>query len=104
MKTQTFLHLGLWLLCISSFSCKDGNTTPVSQSATAASHTVNAQAQLLSSNLNSSDKVFVCQSPGAKKYHYNENCRGLNACKHTIASMKKKDAEGIGLGLCGWED
>lgn len=48
--------------------------------------------------------VYVCDSKGAKKYHYTKDCRGLNACKHDIVKKSKTDAQNIGLTLCGWED
>lgn len=52
----------------------------------------------------SSSDVYICVSPGAKKYHYNENCRGLSNCKHEIRKVSKSEALDKGLGLCGWED
>lgn len=51
-----------------------------------------------------SREVFICGSNGAKKYHFSETCRGLNACKHEIKKMALQDAKEIGLELCGWED
>lgn len=52
----------------------------------------------------SQSKVYICNSPNAKKYHYNENCRGLNSCKHEIQKVTIKEAQSLGLTLCGWED
>lgn len=49
-------------------------------------------------------KVFICVSKGATKYHYIENCRGLNACKHEIKEVPISQAKEYGLTLCGWED
>lgn len=49
-------------------------------------------------------KVFVCGATGAKKYHYNENCRGLKSCSHEIVKMPVSKAQNYGLTLCGWED
>ncbi|TDP02281.1 hypothetical protein [Flavobacterium sp. 245] len=48
--------------------------------------------------------VFICGPKGAKKYHYNENCRGLSSCSHGITKTSLKQAQGYGLTLCGWED
>ncbi|MBF4473208.1 MULTISPECIES: hypothetical protein [Flavobacterium] len=48
--------------------------------------------------------VYICGSAGAKKYHYKESCRGLNACKDQIAKIPLKQAQQNGLTLCGWED
>lgn len=56
------------------------------------------------SQIPASAKVYVCQSAGAKKYHLKENCGGLKRCTHTIVTMTVKEAEGMGLGLCGYED
>lgn len=50
------------------------------------------------------DKVYICGSKGATKYHYTETCRGLNACKHEVVSKTVKEAKELGLTLCGWED
>lgn len=47
--------------------------------------------------------VYICKSKGAKKYHYSETCRGLNNCKHEVVKVKLKEAQDLGLGLCGWE-
>ena len=48
--------------------------------------------------------VFICGPTGAKKYHYNENCRGLRSCSHGTVKTTLKQAQGLGLTLCGWED
>jgi hypothetical protein len=48
--------------------------------------------------------VYICDSKGAKKYHYSKTCRGLNACKHQVIKKTKSDAQNLGLTLCGWED
>ncbi|GAA3749660.1 MULTISPECIES: hypothetical protein [Flavobacterium] len=48
--------------------------------------------------------VFICGPSGAKKYHYNENCRGLSSCSHGVVKTSLKQAQGLGLTLCGWED
>ncbi|HSD14096.1 MAG TPA: hypothetical protein VLB74_05575, partial [Flavobacterium sp.] len=52
----------------------------------------------------STQEVYICVSPSAKKYHYNENCRGLSNCKHEIKKVSKSSALDKGLELCGWED
>lgn len=49
-------------------------------------------------------KVYICGATGAKKYHFTESCRGLNACKHEIVKVTISQAKGYGLTLCGWED
>ena len=54
-------------------------------------------------NLMESD-VNICFSKGAKKYHYNKFCKGLNNCKHTIKKVSLSEAKELGLSLCGWVD
>ena len=49
-------------------------------------------------------KVYICGPRGAKKYHYNEYCRGLSACKHETIKTSISQARSYGLTLCGWED
>jgi hypothetical protein len=58
----------------------------------------------LSANSYIETKVYICGAAGAKKYHYTESCRGLNACKHKIVKVTISQAKGYGLTLCGWED
>jgi hypothetical protein len=58
----------------------------------------------LSANSFTETKVYICGSAGAKKYHYSETCRGLNACKDQTAKISLKQAQENGLTLCGWED
>lgn len=58
----------------------------------------------LTSFINTTDNVYICNSKGAKKYHLKEFCRGLSACKHEVIKVTLKEAEAKGLGLCGWED
>jgi hypothetical protein len=61
-------------------------------------------ADTASSRMPATTTVYVCKSTGAKKYHFKENCGGLKRCTHTIVTMTVKEAEGMGLGLCGYED
>lgn len=48
--------------------------------------------------------VYICGSTGAKKYHFKETCRGLSSCSHGTVKTSIKQAKGLGLTLCGWED
>ncbi|MFH7005220.1 hypothetical protein [Flavobacterium bizetiae] len=48
--------------------------------------------------------VYICGSTGAKKYHFKETCRGLSSCNHGTVKTSIKQAKGLGLTLCGWED
>ena len=58
---------------------------------------------LLLSFTNTGTAVYICNSKGAKKYHYTESCRGLNASKHQIIQTTQEKAVEQGLTLCGWE-
>jgi len=57
----------------------------------------------LTLNLSESN-VYICGPTGAKKYHYTNNCRGLNSCSHGIKKVSISEAKSYGLTLCGWED
>lgn len=48
--------------------------------------------------------VYICGTAGAKKYHLKENCRGLSSCRSETIKTSLKQAQGLGLSLCGWED
>lgn len=47
--------------------------------------------------------VYLCNSEGAKKYHYKSSCRGLSNCQHKIIETTLEKAKGQGKTLCGWE-
>ncbi|QXV63611.1 hypothetical protein INP83_10825 [Mucilaginibacter sp. 21P] len=47
--------------------------------------------------------VFVCVSPGAKRYHLNDKCRGLSNCTYRIVKVKEETAKADGKTLCHWE-
>lgn len=47
--------------------------------------------------------VYVCKSPGVKRYHLNRECHGLKKCKHEIEDIQKQIAENVGLTMCGYE-
>lgn len=49
-------------------------------------------------------QVYICNSSGAKKYHYKKNCRGLSNCKKEIKEVSLERASELGRTLCGWED
>ncbi len=54
----------------------------------------------------SSDKntVYVCGSGKGKRYHLNENCRGLMSCSAKTIKTTREQAQKEGKTLCGWED
>lgn len=47
-----------------------------------------------------SGKVYICTGEGARKYHSNSGCRGLNRCSASIISVSLKDAQKRGLDAC----
>ncbi|MFP5471537.1 MAG: hypothetical protein ACLGGV_08055 [Bacteroidia bacterium] len=52
----------------------------------------------------SSDNVYICNSTGSTKYHYNKNCRGIDACKAEVLQVSKSEAINRGKKtLCGFE-
>ncbi|MGJ1445927.1 hypothetical protein ACR79S_04485 [Sphingobacterium spiritivorum] len=51
-----------------------------------------------------SDKVYICSSMTAKRYHYKESCRGLSNCGSKIVKTTIEKAKDSGKTLCGWED
>jgi len=57
----------------------------------------------LTTSFKSEPYVYLCDSETAHKYHYQDNCRGLNACKHTIIKVPLHEAIEEGRTLCGWE-
>lgn len=51
------------------------------------------------------NKVFICNSTGATKYHLDKDCRGLNSCKSEVVKVTLSEAVKRGKKeLCGWED
>lgn len=55
----------------------------------------------LSSDL---DKVYICVSKTATKYHKSPRCKGLVECTHEIRKVSLKEAQQRGYKtLCGWE-
>lgn len=44
--------------------------------------------------------AYICVSATANKYHYNENCFGLNKCTHCIDLVTKRYAEKKGYTPC----
>lgn len=48
--------------------------------------------------------VFICDSPASEVYHLDENCQGLQKCKHEIKKISKEEAIARKRRLCGFED
>ena len=55
---------------------------------------------LFNSSTIENSTVFICDSPTAKKYHFNKECRGLNRCTHEIKKISKSEAVKIGFTVC----
>ncbi|MBB5395079.1 hypothetical protein [Mucilaginibacter sp. AK015] len=48
--------------------------------------------------------VYVCDSKGAKRYHFREHCRGLSNCSVRVLKITLEKAKEEGKTLCKWED
>ena len=93
MKTTIFVRMALWSLCVYIFlAC--GQPLEHAQSFTSSK---TAQSSAKTNEIEPIETtgatVYVCNSSGAKKYHYKETCRGLIPCKHEVITMKIEDAE-----------
>src|SRR5690349_51292 len=95
--------LPLLLIAVISCSQKEVNNPSLQQQAAFADISKD-EAETLPTKSIDDEKVFICKSRGAKKYHYDQNCRGLKQCTHTIEKVDRSKAQELGLGLCGWED
>ncbi|RYD69493.1 MAG: hypothetical protein EOP55_23870 [Sphingobacteriales bacterium] len=47
--------------------------------------------------------VYLCDSEGGKKYHFEKTCRGLSNCQHKIIETTLDKAKSQGKTRCGWE-
>lgn len=47
--------------------------------------------------------VYVCDSPAAIRYHYDENCQGLSNCRYRIIKTTLDSAKKSNKTLCKWE-
>ncbi|MDV6168666.1 hypothetical protein R1T16_09540 [Flavobacterium sp. DG1-102-2] len=48
--------------------------------------------------------VYLCDTKGGKKYHFDKECRGLSNCKGEIIKVTLKEAKDKGKTICGYED
>lgn len=48
------------------------------------------------------DEVYVCTGRYAKRFHCDEDCRGLQSCRSGIVVMSIEEAEDYGLTPCGY--
>lgn len=46
------------------------------------------------------EKVYVCKSASATRYHDSEECWGLNQCKSRIEKVSVEEAEDMGYTPC----
>jgi hypothetical protein len=47
------------------------------------------------------DEVYVCTGKYAKRFHCDEDCKGLQSCRSEIVVMSIEEAEDYGLTPCG---
>lgn len=103
------LRLGLLLLYATFMVCCKGNAKSESNSiqtssiVAPAADTNEQQVPEIAVESTDANDVYICKSAGAKRYHYDESCRGLKRCKHKIEKVSVKTAEGYGLTVCGYE-
>lgn len=48
------------------------------------------------------DEVYVCTGKYAKRFHCDEDCKGLQSCRGDIVVMSIEEAEDYGLTPCGY--
>lgn len=48
------------------------------------------------------DEVYVCTGKYAKRFHCDEDCKGLQSCRSEIVIMSIEEAEDHGLTPCGY--
>ena len=49
-----------------------------------------------------SGDVYVCTGRYAKRFHNDEECKGLQSCRSEIVTMSIEEAENLGLTPCGY--
>ena len=112
MKIKLLLKTFLPFLFICMvFACQHTSLEPSAEPALTESSSIMpfAETEEIAEPVNEGDdseaasKVWVCNSSGAKKYHYNRDCAGLKRCTHTIEESTVKQAEAVGLGQCGYK-
>jgi hypothetical protein len=47
--------------------------------------------------------VYICDSPGAAKYHLRQDCKGLRNCRHRVIKITLEEAKRKGRTLCALE-
>ena len=58
--------------------------------------------EVKASEQNKEEKVYICTGKYAKRYHCNEDCRGLGSCKGEIRLVPISTAKKQGKTPCGY--
>lgn len=48
--------------------------------------------------------VYLCNSSGGKKYHFQAKCKGLGNCQYKLIKVTLEEAKKRGKTLCKFED
>ncbi|MDX5326878.1 MAG: hypothetical protein LPK80_11535, partial [Bacteroidota bacterium] len=48
--------------------------------------------------------VYICKGPQSKRYHLDQNCRGLRNCSTRVYKVSLEEAQRMKRTLCGFED
>lgn len=62
-----------------------------------------SQAMLSDSVESKQERVYICVSKSAARYHYKEACSGLQRCTHTIRGTTISEAKRLGYTACRME-
>lgn len=54
-------------------------------------------------NNDNTGDVYICTGEYSEKYHYSNDCRGLNNCQGSIISISLSEAKET-RSICGFED
>ena len=101
MKTK-IIFVGILIQFL--MSCKQESVEPRRSPVMSFSAAQSATTSVTDEDAEGPAKVYICKSTSAQRYHFNNNCRGLKQCKHTIEETTAKKAEAIGLTICKYED
>ena len=110
MEQKAIFRIGLLLLYMVIGICLTGNSKQTAENRPAIPAPVHIQPRAVTAQFAvletavASRMVFICQSKGAKRFHYKESCHGLRRCTHKIEKVTRKEAEGYGLTVCKYED
>lgn len=57
----------------------------------------------INTNFSAPKSVYICNSGISKKYHYQQDCRGLKNCQFKLLKIPLDKARREGKTLCKWE-